>query len=80
MFHETPLKGEELDQGFTRPYRWHMDTPFYERLPGEVTILHSIKIPNLPDQKIKFPDGSGKSVGAGATACKSRDSGFSVPC
>lgn len=47
-----------------------MDTPFYERLPGEVTILHSIQIPKVPDQKIKFPDGTEKTVAAGATACK----------
>ncbi|KAJ6078794.1 hypothetical protein N7467_008547 [Penicillium canescens] len=68
LFHENPLTQEELDDGYTRPYRWHMDTPFYERLPGEVTILHSIRIPNVPDQKIKFPDGKEKSIGAGATA------------
>ncbi|CRL29300.1 Taurine catabolism dioxygenase TauD/TfdA [Penicillium camemberti] len=68
LFHEEPLSQEELDDGYTRPYRWHMDTPFYERLPGEVTILHSIRIPNVPDQKIKFPDGKEKSIGAGATA------------
>ncbi|ETS77215.1 hypothetical protein PFICI_11089 [Pestalotiopsis fici W106-1] len=67
LFHETPLEKEELDSGFTRPYRWHMDTPFYERLPGEVTVLHSIQIPKIPDQKIKFPDGE-KEIGAGATA------------
>jgi hypothetical protein len=47
-----------------------MDTPFYERLPGEVTILHSIRIPNLPDQKIKFSDGQEKEIAAGATACE----------
>ncbi|KAJ5782869.1 hypothetical protein N7457_004643 [Penicillium paradoxum] len=68
LFHEEPLSQEQLDNGYTRPYRWHMDTPFYERLPGEVTILHSIRIPNVPDQKIKFPDGKEKSIGAGATA------------
>ncbi|OQD85085.1 hypothetical protein PENANT_c011G06737 [Penicillium antarcticum] len=68
LFHEKPLTQEELDDGYTRPYRWHMDTPFYERLPGEVTILHSIRIPNVPDQKIKFPDGKEKNIGAGATA------------
>ncbi|CAI7621547.1 hypothetical protein N7533_013140 [Penicillium manginii] len=68
LFHESPLTKEELDDGYTRPYRWHMDTPFYERLPGEVTILHSIRIPNVPDQKIKFPDGKEKQIGAGATA------------
>ncbi|KAJ5817874.1 hypothetical protein N7447_007882 [Penicillium robsamsonii] len=68
LFHEEPLSQQELDDGYTRPYRWHMDTPFYERLPGEVTILHSIRIPNVPDQKMKFPDGKEKTVGAGATA------------
>jgi hypothetical protein len=47
-----------------------MDIPFYERLPGEVTILHSIRSPNLPDQKIKFSDGQEKQIGAGATACE----------
>lgn len=47
-----------------------MDTPFYERLPGEVTILHAIQVPDLPDQKLKFPDGAEKTIGAGATACK----------
>lgn len=50
-----------------------MDTPFYERLPGEVTVLHSIRIPALPDQKIKFPDGTDKSIGAGSTACTYAD-------
>lgn len=48
-----------------------MDTPFYERLPGQVTILHCIRLPALPDQKIKFPDGKEKTVAAGATACRS---------
>ncbi|CEJ54243.1 Putative Alpha-ketoglutarate dependent xanthine dioxygenase [Penicillium brasilianum] len=68
LFHEEPLNQDSLEQGYTRPYRWHMDTPFYERLPGEVTILHSIRIPNLPDQKIKFSDGEEKEIAAGATA------------
>ncbi|EFW99135.1 alpha-ketoglutarate dependent xanthine dioxygenase [Grosmannia clavigera kw1407] len=67
-FHEEPLSKQELDDGYTRPYRWHMDTPFYERLPGEVTILHAVKVPELPDQKLKFPDGKEKEIAAGATA------------
>ncbi|KAJ5747290.1 uncharacterized protein N7511_008986 [Penicillium nucicola] len=78
LFHESPLTQEELDDGYTRPYRWHMDTPFYERLPGEVTILHSIQIPNVPDQKIKFPDGKEKTIGAGATAFFSGARAFSL--
>ncbi len=67
-FHETPLSAEKLAAGYTRPYRWHMDTPFYERLPGEVTILHAVQVPQLPDQKLSFPDGSEESIAAGATA------------
>jgi hypothetical protein len=47
-----------------------MDIPFYERLPGKVAILHSIRIPKMPDQKIKFPDGKEKTIAAGATACE----------
>ncbi|KAH8651228.1 alpha-ketoglutarate dependent xanthine dioxygenase [Xylariales sp. PMI_506] len=68
LFHETPLRQEKIDEGYTRPYRWHMDTPFYERLPGEVTVLHSVQIPKLADQKIRFPGGKEKVIGAGATA------------
>ncbi|WYZ35462.1 hypothetical protein EsH8_X_000109 [Colletotrichum jinshuiense] len=68
LFHEEPLSEQELCDGYTRPYRWHMDTPFYERLPGEVTVLHAVKVPNLPDRRLKFPDGKEKSIAAGATA------------
>lgn len=67
-FHESPLPQEDLDAGYTRPYRWHMDTPFYERLPGEVTILHAVQVPQLPDQRLKFPDGAEQEIAAGATA------------
>ncbi|KAI8651878.1 hypothetical protein LRP88_10876 [Fusarium phalaenopsidis] len=67
-FHQEPLSERELADGYTRPYRWHMDTPFYERLPGEVTILHAVKVPQLPDQKLKFPNGKIKEIAAGATA------------
>lgn len=79
LFHETPLSQQELDDGYTRPYRWHMDTPFYERLPGKVTILHAVKAPKLPDQRLKFPDGKEKEIAAGATACESRLNHLSSP-
>ncbi|GME31363.1 Alpha-ketoglutarate dependent xanthine dioxygenase [Neofusicoccum parvum] len=68
LFHELPLSPEELDKNYTRPYRWHMDTPLYERLPGEVTILHGVQIPKVPDQKIKFENGEEKTIAAGSTA------------
>ncbi|KAI9733894.1 MAG: hypothetical protein M1834_002549 [Cirrosporium novae-zelandiae] len=68
-FHDEPLTQEEIDAGFTRPYRWHMDAPLYENLPGRVTTLHSIRNPDLlPDQKIRFPDERIMDIPAGATA------------
>lgn len=48
-----------------------MDTTLYERLPGEVTILHGVRIPKVPDQKIKFENGEDKTIAAGSTACES---------
>ncbi|KAK8136158.1 sulfonate dioxygenase [Apiospora sp. TS-2023a] len=47
---------------------WHMDAPLYERLPGFVTSLHSLKNPALPDQKLQFPSGEVMPISAGATA------------
>ncbi|KAH9810916.1 alpha-ketoglutarate dependent xanthine dioxygenase [Teratosphaeria destructans] len=67
-FHEEPLTAVEIEQGYTRPYRWHMDAPLYENLPGFVTSLLCHQIPDLPDQKLKFPDGSEIQIAAGATA------------
>jgi hypothetical protein len=47
-----------------------MDAPLYDVLPAYVTTLHSVKNPDLPDQKIRFPSGEVMPVAAGATACK----------
>jgi hypothetical protein len=46
-----------------------MDAPLYEKMPGKVTTLHCLSIPDLPDQKIQFPNGLVMPVAAGATAC-----------
>ena len=46
-----------------------MDASLYERLPGFVTSLHSIKNPSLPDQKLRFPGGEVMDIPAGGTAC-----------
>ncbi|KXT02986.1 hypothetical protein AC579_4788 [Pseudocercospora musae] len=67
-FHETPLWDEQIAAGYTRPYRWHMDAPLYENLPGIATALHSVEVPELPDQKIMFPTGEEMEIAAGATA------------
>lgn len=68
-FHQDPLTTADLAAGFTRPYRWHMDAPLYEKLPGQVTTLHCLEIPELPDQNLRFADSSTMNVAAGATAC-----------
>lgn len=69
-FHAEPLSQEARDGGETRFYRWHQDAPLYESLPGKVTLIHALVVPELPDQKIKFDDGEYMSVQAGSTACK----------
>ncbi|KAL3472726.1 alpha-ketoglutarate dependent xanthine dioxygenase [Aspergillus californicus] len=67
-FHNTPLSDEDLAASYTRPYRWHMDAPLYETLPGRVTTLHCIETPSAQDQKIRFEDGEELAIAAGATA------------
>lgn len=47
-----------------------MDAPVYENLPGFATVLHCIEAPDLPDQKLQFPNGIEMDIAAGATACK----------
>ncbi|KAJ4358785.1 uncharacterized protein N0V89_003369 [Didymosphaeria variabile] len=69
-FHEHPLSEQEVASGLTRPYRWHMDAALYENLPGIVTSLHAIEVPEVPAQKLQFPDGETMDVAAGATLCE----------
>jgi hypothetical protein len=68
-FHAQPLSEEEVQEGQTRFYRWHMDAPLYERLPGRVTVIHGILVPTGQDQKVVFEDGKVLPVAPGATAC-----------
>ncbi|KAK5121361.1 hypothetical protein LTR85_005527 [Meristemomyces frigidus] len=67
-FHEEPLSDEAIRNGHTRPYRWHMDAPLYENLPGVATVLHALEVPDLPDQTLDFPSGEEMDIAAGATA------------
>ncbi|OAG06576.1 alpha-ketoglutarate dependent xanthine dioxygenase [Paraphaeosphaeria sporulosa] len=66
-FHEYPLSEQEIADGLTRPYRWHMDAALYENLPGIVTSLHAIEVPKVPKQRLQFPQGEIMDVAAGAT-------------
>ena len=69
-FHETPLSPDEVAQGYTRPYRWHMDAPLYDTLPGFVTSLLAIQVPGLLQQKLQFPGGKSSDIAAGSTICE----------
>ncbi|RDW81910.1 hypothetical protein BP6252_03022 [Coleophoma cylindrospora] len=77
-FHAHPLTEEEIADGQTRFYRWHMDMPCYQTLPGKVTLIHGIVIPDRPRQKIVFENGGGLPVDAGATAFVSGARAFSL--
>ncbi|PVH74280.1 alpha-ketoglutarate dependent xanthine dioxygenase [Cadophora sp. DSE1049] len=77
-FHESPLSQEQIESGQTRFYRWHMDMPCYETLPGKVTLIHGIEIPKAPDQKVVFENGSTLPLAAGATAFVSGALAFSL--
>ncbi|KAL5119250.1 hypothetical protein ACEQ8H_002737 [Pleosporales sp. CAS-2024a] len=63
-FHEQPL--------------WHMDAALYESLPGVVTSLHAIEVPEVPDQQLQFPEGKTMTVAAGATLFFSGARNFQV--
>lgn len=69
-FHEHPLSGQEVADGRTRPYRWHMDAALYENLPGYVTSLHAIEVPEVPKQRLQFSEDETMDVPAGATLCE----------
>ncbi|TID22666.1 alpha-ketoglutarate dependent xanthine dioxygenase-1 [Venturia nashicola] len=66
-FHENPLSESQIAEGLTRPYRWHMDAPLYENLPGFVTSIRAIEVPKIPRQKLQFPDDTNMDLAAGST-------------
>ncbi|KAF4122271.1 Taurine catabolism dioxygenase TauD, TfdA family [Geosmithia morbida] len=78
-FHADPLTPEEVQQGQTRFYRWHIDAPLYEHNPGKVTIISCRETPShLPDQTLIFENGKKKTVAAGGTAFVSGARAFSL--
>jgi alpha-ketoglutarate-dependent taurine dioxygenase len=80
-FHEKPLSADAVQEGFTRPYRWHMDAPLYENLPGIATVLHAVQVPSLPDQRLAFDDDQQElEIAAGATACQYSTLLFVLSC
>ncbi|KAH6692095.1 alpha-ketoglutarate dependent xanthine dioxygenase [Leptodontidium sp. MPI-SDFR-AT-0119] len=77
-FHGVPLSQEETESGQTRFHRRHMVMPCYEALPGRVTLVHGVKIPKAPDQKVVFENGTVLRIAAGATAFVSGALAFSL--
>jgi len=56
-----------MADGQTRFYRWHLDNPLYERLPGKVTVMHSLVVPDSPPQRVVFENGDVLPLAAAAT-------------
>ncbi|KAK7208398.1 hypothetical protein BZA70DRAFT_273635 [Myxozyma melibiosi] len=52
-FHKTPLSEQEMADGYTRFYRWHIDSALYELAPPVITTLLGIDCPSGERQKIK---------------------------
>lgn len=56
-FHKDVLSKEEQDAGYTRFYRWHIDSALYGLSPPFCTTLLGIKVPpSTKTQKIKYED------------------------
>lgn len=61
-FHKEPLSEQEMADGYTRFYRWHIDSALYELAPPVVTTLLGIDCPSGERQKIKLDGGSGETI------------------
>lgn len=69
--HADPPTKADIDEGFTRFGRWHIDCAMYNLEPPLITALRCLKLPNGPPQTIRWDDGSGtemKGVRPGLTA------------
>ncbi|VVT45165.1 uncharacterized protein SAPINGB_P000659 [Magnusiomyces paraingens] len=56
-FHQTPLTDEEVAKGYTRFYRWHIDSALYGLSPPVCTTLLGIHVPeSTKTMKIKYED------------------------
>ncbi|CEI88456.1 hypothetical protein RMCBS344292_02846 [Rhizopus microsporus] len=62
VFHKTPLTKEQMDAGYTRFYRWHMDAALYKLNPPK----------SSRREIVRYDDGTGDEleVQLGTTACK----------
>ena len=60
--HAFPPPKDDLEAGYSRFQRWHMDAPLYENDPAYFTTLRAIKLPKGPDLTIRWDDNSGFSM------------------
>ncbi|KAK9452370.1 uncharacterized protein V1518DRAFT_411069 [Limtongia smithiae] len=60
-FHNEPLSDEDMANGYTRFYRWHIDSALYGLAPPVVTTLLGIDCPTTDRQKIRYED-SGEEI------------------
>ncbi|KAI8806369.1 alpha-ketoglutarate dependent xanthine dioxygenase [Cladochytrium replicatum] len=69
-FHATTLSRMDLIEGFTRFYRWHIDSALYDLCTPVVTSLYAIQVPKGARQAVRYDDGSDSmiSVSLGTTA------------
>ncbi|KAH7915747.1 taurine catabolism dioxygenase [Hygrophoropsis aurantiaca] len=69
-FHKTKVSEEDEAAGITRFYRWHIDAALYDYSPPRVTTLYGITVPQGPQQKVRYDDGTGDelTVPLGTTA------------
>ncbi|ORE06427.1 Clavaminate synthase-like protein [Rhizopus microsporus var. microsporus] len=80
VFHKTPLTKEQMDAGYTRFYRWHMDAALYKLNPPKVTTLFGIKNPSSRREVVRYDDGTGDEleVQLGTTAFISGQKAFEI--
>lgn len=79
-FHKDTLSEDDIAQGKTRFYRWHIDSALYELSPPKATTLLGIHVPgNDEKQKIVYTDTDEVlEVAKGATAFIAGSNAFNL--
>jgi len=79
-FHKSRVSDEDEAKGITRFYRWHIDAALYDLSPPKVTTLYGLKVPQGPEQVVRYDDGTGDElpVPLGTTAFVSGRTMFDI--
>ncbi|KAI9257921.1 hypothetical protein BY458DRAFT_518511 [Sporodiniella umbellata] len=80
IFHHTPLTQDQIDAGYTRFYRWHMDAALYKLELPKITTLFGIQNPKSRREVVRYDDGTGDEleVQLGTTAFISGQKAFEI--